>query len=143
MNTKTKIPFTKIANLPVEFSVGAEILNQNLQDLAKNIIFSGKIENSQQLSARFACKIAHLSGTLSGEISLCDDKSGEFFSQSLNENIDFFLSEKPVNIGSSELLEIIECNGEIDLAELLAQELEFILCDYHSQSSEEFEEREI
>lgn len=72
------------------------------------------------------------SGILRGSITLACDASGEEYEKTLDESLEFYLSDGMVHLDNESFEEIIECeNGKIDLKEILRSELEMICCDYH------------
>ena len=84
------------------------------------------------LLPKSSSSLIKLSAILKGEIELICDLSGEKYFQTLNESLDFLLSDGIVNLNDGHLQDIIECeNGIIDLQEILRSELEMIRCDYH------------
>lgn len=73
-----------------------------------------------------------LNGILKGKITLVCDASGEEYEKTLDESLEFYLSDGMVHLNNESFEEIIECeNGKIDLNEILRSELEMICCDYH------------
>lgn len=73
-------------------------------------------------------------GVLSGTITLVCDLSGEEYIKTLDEPLEFYLSEGIVSLDNRHFEEVIECEkGIIDFDEILHSELEMIRCDYHSK----------
>ncbi len=75
-----------------------------------------------------------LKGILSGTIVLVCDSSGEEYVKTLEEALEFYLSDVIVNLDNEHFEEIVECEkGVIDFDEILLSELEMIRCDYHTK----------
>ena len=101
------------------------------QKIPFTVTFEGAtLEGS--LLPKSSSNLIELSAVLKGEIELICDLSGEKYFRTLNENLDFLLSDGIVNLNNGHFQDIIECeNGIIDLQEILRSELEMIRCDYH------------
>ena len=90
-----------------------------------------------QLEGFLSCDRNHfnllkLKGILSGTVTLICDRSGEEYEKTLDESLEFYLSDGVVHLESENFEDIIECEkGNIDLNEILNGELEMIRCDYH------------
>ncbi|WP_104721684.1 hypothetical protein [Helicobacter mesocricetorum] len=84
------------------------------------------------LSVKNSSEWVRLEGVLKGQMNCTCDLSGETYIQTLNEVLDFYLSDGMVNLESGNFRDVVECeDGIIDLAEILRSELEIIRCDYH------------
>ncbi len=65
-----------------------------------------------------------LKAKLQGEIELVCDLRGEEYLESLNQTIEFYLSNGKVSLDNEHFEEVVECeNGSIDLEEILRGEL--------------------
>ncbi|TLD86496.1 hypothetical protein [Helicobacter sp. MIT 05-5294] len=97
-----------------------------------------KLEGVLSFSSNHS-NLLKLEGILSGTITLICDVSGEEYVKTLEEPLEFYLSETIVSLDNEHFEEIVECeNGVIDFNEILCGELEMIRCDYHTK--DEFKE---
>ncbi|TLD84496.1 hypothetical protein LS70_002815 [Helicobacter sp. MIT 11-5569] len=75
-----------------------------------------------------------LNGILKGSITLICDISGEEYEKTLNEPLEFYLSDGFVNLDNEHFEDVVECeNSSINFKEILHGELEMIRCDYHTK----------
>lgn len=129
-----KIEFRKIAPEPKNFAL-------NLKDSDFDIKIEGKI-------CRLENGLVKLDSTMSGEIALICDKSGEEFMKNLNLHLTLFVKnglwqdsrrESHILLESSESrdenLAVIEVfDNFIDLDSLFLGEIESIKLDYHTKN---------
>jgi len=78
-------------------------------------------------------KLILLKANLNGFIEKSCDVCAEEFKMSLNEEIEFFISDGIYEDDNSIELDVVESfNGSADIEELLNSEIELIKSDYHS-----------
>ena len=107
-----KIAFKKLGSLPLHFEVNSD-----------NAFFSGNLIMKKS-------NLAQLNGTITGSISIPCDLCAEEVEKSLNEEIEFYLSDG-IFEGNDESMDIVEIDQSIiDFEELLKAELELIKSDY-------------
>jgi len=107
-----KIAFKKLGSQPLHFETNSD-----------NAFFSGDLIMKKS-------NLAQLNGTITGSISIPCDLCAEEVEQSLNEEIEFYLSDG-IFEGNDESMDIVEIDQSIiDFEELLKAELELIKSDY-------------
>ncbi len=105
----------KITKTPLDFEVK---LNK--------IIFKGTLEYH---SGKLILLKAELSGSLDRACDIC----AEDFDMSIDEEVEFFISDGIYEDDNNLELDVIESlNGVVDIEEVLASEIELIKSDYHS-----------
>jgi len=112
------ITLRKITKIPLDFEIKSDA-----------IIFKGFLEYH---SGKLILLQANLSGFIDKPCDIC----AEEFKLSVNEKIEFFLSDGIYKDENNIELDVIESlNGTVDIDELMASEIELIKCDYHSCDS--------
>ena len=78
-------------------------------------------------------KLILLKANLNGSLETSCDVCAEEFKMSINEEIEFFISDGIYKDDSSIDLDVVESlDGIVDIDELLHSEIELIKSDYHS-----------
>lgn len=116
-----KIPFARAFQIcksgdKVSFSVSS-----------KNIFLDGYLffESSHGEFLKLCAK-------LTGSIELICDIRGDVYTESIGENVEFYISDGVVSLDNETFEEVFECEGGIiDFDEILRSEIEIIICDYH------------
>ncbi|RAX56606.1 hypothetical protein CCZ01_09000 [Helicobacter monodelphidis] len=110
-----KIEFKKISKTPKSFEVAQE-----------KMTLKGQLWHKQ--GALF-----ELQATLSGEVLLICDRSGEEYIRGVDEEVHFFISDglfAPKE--GEEMLEVVEFfEGFVDISSILEGEIELIRAEYH------------
>ena len=110
-----KVTLRKITKTPLDFDIKSN-----------KIIFKGYL---QYHSGKLILLKADLTGSVDAECSKC----GEEFELSLDEKIEFFISDGLYNDENNFDMDVVESfNASADLDELLNSELELIKSDYYS-----------
>lgn len=109
-----RILLRKVTNTPLEFELNKE-----------NITFKGYLEYHNS-------KLILLNANLSGNLEKPCDMCAEDMKISVNEDIEFYISDGIYKDEDGIELDVIESfDGHADLDELLHSELELIKSDYH------------
>lgn len=107
-----KIPFKNITTSPKEFRLNRD-----------NCIFFGELTLKK-------ANFIKLNGTISANIQTQCDRCGDDMTLSIDENIEFYISDG-VYSGNESDMDIVECdNSIIDIDEILDSEIELIRSDY-------------
>ena len=110
-----KILLRKITKTPLDFEVKSN-----------EIIFKGYLEYH---SGKLILLKAHLNGSLIKSCDIC----AEEFELSIDEEVEFFISDGIYEDDNSVDLDVVESLDEsVNIEELLASEIELIKSDYHS-----------
>lgn len=110
-----KITLRKITKTPLDFQVKS-----------KEMIFKGYLEYH---TSKLILLKAELSGLLEKSCDIC----AQDFKMSVDEKIEFFLSDGIYNGSNNIDLDVVESlDGSVDIEELLASEVELIKSDYSS-----------
>jgi len=112
------VTLRKVTKTPLDFEVTLDEVN-----------FKGYLEYHLG-------KLILLHGKLSGSIEKPCDYCGEDFQLSLNEEIEFFISDGIYESGDDIDLDVVESfTGNVDMQELLVSEIELVKSDYHACKS--------
>ncbi|CAM2949245.1 hypothetical protein [Helicobacter burdigaliensis] len=129
MLTNHKIPFARaLQTLRNEQKIPFcfDFKSENGKD---NVVLEGALTPCE-----YDTRLLKFNARLSGELELVCDISGQEYIKTLDEKLEFYLSEGIFVCESENFEEIIECeNGMIDFSEILRSELEMIRCDFHSK----------
>ena len=110
-----KVILKRVKQTPLDFEVKSN-----------EITFKGYL---QYHAGKLILLNANLKGYL---LSLCDICAEEF-RLSLDEDVEFYISDGVYEDGNNIELDVIESfNGEVEIEELLNSEIELIKSDYHS-----------
>jgi len=110
-----KVVLRKVTKTPLDFEVKAN-----------EITFKGYL---QYHGGKLILLIADLKGSLDAQCSSC----GEKLVLSLDEKIEFFISDGLYNDENNIDIDVVESfNSSADIDELLLSEIELIKSDYHS-----------
>ena len=110
-----KITLRKVTNLPLDFEIKSN-----------EITFKGYLEYH---AGKLILLKAKLYGFVDAQCSVC----GEEFKLSVDEDIEFFISDGIYEDESKIEIDVVESfDGIADLDELLNSEIELIKSDYHS-----------
>ena len=108
----------KVTKTPLDFEVKSD-----------EITFKGYLEYHQ---SRLILLKAHLSGQLEKACDIC----AEEFILSIDEDVEFFISDGLFEDDGSIELDVVESfDGNADIDELLHSEIELIRSDYHACDS--------
>jgi len=108
-----KITLRKITKTPLDF-----------EEKSKEMIFKGYLEYH---SGKLILLQAKLSGLLEKSCDIC----AQDFTMSVDEKIEFFLSDGIYDGSNNIDLDVVESfDGSVDIEELLASEIELIKSDY-------------
>ncbi len=110
-----KISLQKITKTPLDFEVKSE-----------KMVFKG---NLQYDTNKLILLQAKLSGSLQTDCSVCANE----FEKSVDEDINFFISDGMYESASDTLVDVVECfDSMIDMDELLNAEIELVKSDYNN-----------
>jgi len=110
-----KITLRKVTKIPLDFEMKSE-----------EITFKGFLEYH---SGKLILLKANLSGLLEKPCDIC----GEEFQMSIDEDVEFYISDGVYEDANDIELDVVESfDGSVDIKELLDSEIELIKCDYHS-----------
>ena len=110
-----QITLRKITRTPLDFEIKSS-----------EMIFKGYLEYH---SGKLILLKANLSGLLEKACDICAQE----FKMSVNEEIEFFISDGIYEDDNNIDLDVVESlNGKVDVEELFASEIELIKSDYHS-----------
>ena len=113
-----KVVLRKVTKTPLDFEVKSD-----------EITFKGYLEYHSG-------KLILLKAILSGLIEKSCDICAEEFKMPVNEEIEFFISDGIYESDDNIELDVVESfDGNADIEELLASEVELIKSDYHSCDS--------
>ena len=109
------VTLRKITKIPLDFELKSDEIN-----------FKGFLEYH---SGKLILLNAHMSGFIEKQCDVC----AEEFKLPVDEEIKFFLSDGIYEDADNLELEVVESlDGNVDMEEVLASEIELIKCDYHS-----------
>jgi hypothetical protein len=109
------VTLRKVTKTPLDFEVSS-----------KNIIFKGYLEYH---SGKLILLRADLKGSLEKSCDIC----AEEFELSVDEKVEFFISDGIYKSDDNIELDVVESfDGNADIDELLNSEIELIRSDYHS-----------
>jgi len=110
-----RVTLRKVTKTPLDFDVKSD-----------EITFKGYLEYH---SGKLILLKAHLLGTVEVSCDIC----AENFKLDVDEDIEFFISDGLYEDEDNIDLDVVESlNGNIDIEEVLASEIELITSDYHS-----------
>jgi len=110
-----QITLRKVTKIPLDFEIKSGKIN-----------FKGYLEYHSG-------KLILLKAKLDGFFEKPCDVCAEEFKMSLDEEVEFFISDGIYEDENNIDLDVVESlNGKIDIEELLISEIELIKCDYHS-----------
>ena len=110
-----KVVLRKVTKTPLDFEVKSN-----------EITFKGYLEYHSG-------KLILLKATLSGSLEKACDTCAEEFKMSVNEEVEFFISDGIYEDENSIELDVVESfNGIADIEEILNSEVELIKSDYYS-----------
>ena len=109
------VTLRKITKIPLDFEIKSDAIN-----------FKGYLEYH---TGKLILLKANLNGFVEKPCDICAEK----FKLSVDEKIEFFLSDGIYEDDDNINLDVIESlDGKVTIEELLAAEIELIKCDYHS-----------
>ncbi len=109
------VTLRKITKIPLDFKLKFDEIN-----------FKGFLEYH---SGKLILLNAYMSGFIEKQCDVC----AEEFKLPVDEEIKFFLSDGIYEDADNLELEVVESlDGNVDMEEVLASEIELIKCDYHS-----------
>jgi len=110
-----QVTLRKVTSTPFDFEVSAD-----------EITFKGYLQYD---SSKLILLSAKLSGSLVVECSVCANE----FTKTIDEDIEFFISDGIYNDQSGVLVDVVEVfNSTVDINELLDAEIELIKSDYNN-----------
>lgn len=112
------VTLRKVTNAPLDFEVKSN-----------EVIFKGYLEYHRG-------KLILLRANLKGLVEKSCDTCGQDFNLSVDEHIEFFISDGIYESEDNIDLDVVESfSGDVDMQELLHSEVELIKSDYHSCAS--------
>ena len=112
------VSLRKVTKTPLDFEIKSNAIN-----------FKGYLEYHSG-------KLILLKAELTGFVEKSCDVCAEEFKLSLEEKIEFFLSDGIYEDNNNMDLDVVESlNGIVNIEELLESEIELIRCDYHTCAS--------
>ena len=110
-----QITLRKVTKIPLDFEVKSS-----------EMTFKGFLQYD---SSKLILLKAKLSGSLNVDCSMCANE----FSKTVDEDVEFFISDGIYEDKAGELLDVVECfDSTVDIDELLNAEIELIRSDYNN-----------
>jgi uncharacterized metal-binding protein YceD (DUF177 family) len=112
-----KIRLIKVSKTPSDFEINSD-----------KITFKGSLQYDNG-------KLFRLNAQVKGLVPVTCDVCAEDYEMGVDEKVDFFISNGLYESTNESLVDVVEAlNGEADLDEILASELELIRSDYNTCS---------
>ncbi len=110
-----KIKLIKVSKTPSDFEIKSD-----------KITFKGFLQYDSD-------KLFRLNAEIKGLLPVTCDICAEEYEMSVNEKVDFFISDGLYESSNESLIDVVEAmDGEADLDEILESELELIKSDYNT-----------
>ncbi len=110
-----KIKLIKVSKTPSDFEIKTD-----------KITFKGFLQYHSD-------KLFRLNAKITGKLPVTCDICAKEYEMQLDEDVEFFISNGLYESSNESLVDVVEAmNGEADMDEILASELELIKSDYHT-----------
>ncbi|MCW8838869.1 MAG: DUF177 domain-containing protein [Thiovulaceae bacterium] len=111
------IKLIKVSKTPSDFEI-----------ISDKITFKGFLQYDSD-------KLFRLDAEIKGSLPVICDVCAENYEMNIDEKIDFFISDGLYKASNESLIDVVEAiDGEADLDEILASELELVKSDYNTCS---------